>query len=533
MGGSIAGVRLSRLDQLRTWLSLWHVGLCVVGSVRHTHTHSALLCAVIWGGCRVACRYVSYHPLLLLCRLVYCQAHHNYYMYHGGTTWGRNTGGPQDTTSYDYDAPIDEYGYPHNPKYSHTATLHTTLNQYASYLLSQPRAKAQPLGPNQEAHVYGTVGTGGLIGVSNIDVVEATVSWQGRQWVLPAWSVTLLDAKSLDVLYQTSRINSTTTTITTAHSMQTMGVLSSAVISGVAHDAAVQLPKARATADVASLQHFPEPIGYSLPNTITTVRPREQFNLTLDRTDYLWYVTELNLTAADLGPDATYVNLTLSGVNEFVYVYFNSQPVLLAFDVNVDRRTYRIPAAVLALGRNVLQLLVVTMGMQNCCGGLEGFTRGLEGSVAINGRDVTANGWWQQPYLAGEQSDSIDWQAGPGPAFRPLTWYQFTIPSPTPASSPLPSWQLDMAAMGKGFIWFNGHPLGRYWDIRATYSRCEPCDYRGSYGPDKCRYDCEEASLRLYHVPRQWLSPVGQDNVLVVLEERGGDPAGVALLQRN
>ena len=465
------------------------------------------------------------------------QAHHNYYMYHGGTTWGRNTGGPQDTTSYDYDAPLDEYGYPHNPKYIHTAVLHNIFNKYASYLLGQPRAQPQKLGPNQEAHVYGTVGTAGLIGVSNIDLVDATVTWQGQQWMLPAWSVTLLDAGSLAVLYQTSainessRLNSTATTATTApHAMQPMGVLSSAIVSAVTHDA-VSVPKARATISIDSLQHFAEPIGISLPNNVvTTPTPREQFNLTFDRTDYLWYVTSVDLSASDLS--AVYINLTLSNVNEFVYVYFNSQPTLLAYDTNVDRRTYHIPTAVLKAGLNVLQLLVVTMGMQNCCGGLEGFTRGLEGSVAINGRDLTSGKWQQQPYLAGENS-TVEWQSGQGKLFRPLSWYQFTIESPQPAQSPMPSWQLDMTAMGKGFVWFNGHPLGRYWDIRATQSRCEPCDYRGSYGPDKCRYDCEEPSLRLYHVPRQWLAPAGDDNTLLVLEERGGDPAGIALLQRN
>ena len=427
------------------------------------------------------------------------------------------------------------YGYPHNPKYSHTAQLHNIFNQYATYLLGQPRAKAQSLGRNQEAHVYGTVGTAGLVGLSNIDVVDASVTWQGQQWLLPAWSVTLVDAASSTVLYQTSRINSTATTGAT-HSMQTMGLLSSAIVSSIAHES-VAAPKARATADIASLQHFAEPIGLSLPNVVTTATPQEQFNLTHDRTDYLWYVTTINLTAADLTTATTtgatvYLNLTLTTVNEFVYIFFNSQPTLLAFDVNVDQRTYRIPVAGLVVGMNVLQLLVVTMGMQNCCGGLEGFTRGLEGHVSVNGRDLTHGQWQQQPYLAGENS-TVSWQSGPGTLFRPLTWYQFTIPSPTPAPSPLPSWQLDMSAMGKGFIWLNGHPLGRYWDIRATQSRCEPCDYRGSYGPDKCRYDCEEASLRLYHVPRQWLAPVGQDNTLVVLEERGGDPAGVALLQRN
>jgi hypothetical protein len=30
--------------------------------------------------------------------------------YHGGTNFGRTAGGPFITTSYDYDAPIDEYG---------------------------------------------------------------------------------------------------------------------------------------------------------------------------------------------------------------------------------------------------------------------------------------------------------------------------------------------------------------------------------------------------------------------------------------
>lgn len=32
--------------------------------------------------------------------------------YHGGTNFGRTAGGPFIATSYDYDAPIDEYGEP-------------------------------------------------------------------------------------------------------------------------------------------------------------------------------------------------------------------------------------------------------------------------------------------------------------------------------------------------------------------------------------------------------------------------------------
>lgn len=33
-----------------------------------------------------------------------------FYQYHGGTNFGRTAGGPFIATSYDYDAPLDEYG---------------------------------------------------------------------------------------------------------------------------------------------------------------------------------------------------------------------------------------------------------------------------------------------------------------------------------------------------------------------------------------------------------------------------------------
>ncbi|KAI3842230.1 hypothetical protein MKW98_026020 [Papaver atlanticum] len=34
----------------------------------------------------------------------------NYYIFHGGANFGRTAGGPFIATSYDYDAPVDEYG---------------------------------------------------------------------------------------------------------------------------------------------------------------------------------------------------------------------------------------------------------------------------------------------------------------------------------------------------------------------------------------------------------------------------------------
>ncbi|KAL7163392.1 hypothetical protein ACSBR2_039485 [Camellia fascicularis] len=79
----------------------------------------------------------------------------NYYMYHGGTNFGRTTGGPFIATSYDYDAPIDEYGLLRQPKWGHLKDVHKAIE------LCEPAMVATgptitSLGPNLEAGVYKT-----------------------------------------------------------------------------------------------------------------------------------------------------------------------------------------------------------------------------------------------------------------------------------------------------------------------------------------------------------------------------------------
>jgi hypothetical protein len=58
-----------------------------------------------------------------------------YYMWFGGTTFGRWVGGPFIITSYDYDVALDEFGFPHREKYNHLAMLHRTLDSYKDALL--------------------------------------------------------------------------------------------------------------------------------------------------------------------------------------------------------------------------------------------------------------------------------------------------------------------------------------------------------------------------------------------------------------
>ncbi|EEF46237.1 beta-galactosidase, putative [Ricinus communis] len=48
-------------------------------------------------------------------------------MYHGGTNFRRMSGGPMIVTSYDYDAPLDEYGNLNQPKWGHLRDLHVRI----------------------------------------------------------------------------------------------------------------------------------------------------------------------------------------------------------------------------------------------------------------------------------------------------------------------------------------------------------------------------------------------------------------------
>ncbi|KAK3038358.1 hypothetical protein RJ639_031454 [Escallonia herrerae] len=162
----------------------------------------------------------------------------NYYMYFGGTNFGRTSGGPNYITSYDYDAPLDEYGLIRQPKWGHLKDLHDAIKLCEPALVAVDSAQYLKLGPMQEvcatldfssivwmifwftynhqvvgllwmmssAHIYsGNAHNEGqrltLTGhasrcsafLANIDEHEpATVQFLGHNYTLPPWSVSIL-----------------------------------------------------------------------------------------------------------------------------------------------------------------------------------------------------------------------------------------------------------------------------------------------------------------------------------------------------
>ncbi|KAG0493896.1 hypothetical protein HPP92_004890 [Vanilla planifolia] len=148
-------------------------------------------------------------------------------------------------------------------------------------------------------------------------------------------------------------------------------------------------------------------------------------------------------------------------------------------------------------------------------------------------RDLSHQQWTYQVGMKGEHlslhsldgSSSVEW----GDVFphQPLTWFKTFFNAPD-GNEPL---ALDMSSMGKGQIWINGESIGRYWPAYKASGSCGPCDYRGTYDENKCRSNCGDSSQRWYHVPRSWLKQTG--NLLVVFEEWGGDPTKISMVKKT
>ncbi|XP_057811803.1 beta-galactosidase 5-like [Salvia miltiorrhiza] len=109
---------------------------------------------------------------------------------------------------------------------------------------------------------------------------------------------------------------------------------------------------------------------------------------------------------------------------------------------------------------------------------------------------------------------------------QPLRWYKAYCEAPN-GDGPL---ALDMGSMGKGQVWINGQSIGRYWTAVANGS-CGVCHYTGPYRSPKCQADCGQPTQRWYHVPRSWLQP--KQNLVVLVEELGGDPSRISLVKRT
>ncbi|XXG71673.1 hypothetical protein AAC387_Pa07g0942 [Persea americana] len=445
----------------------------------------------------------------------------NYYMYFGGTNFGRTAGGPLVTTSYDYDAPIDEYGFIRQPKWGHLRDLHNAIKQCQEYLVDSDPTY-MPLGVHLEAHIYHKNYGGCAAFLANIDhTSDANVTFNGSSYYLPAWSVSILpDCKN--VIFNTAKVVSQKNLGEFPHQHTT---------------------SAREHLISSSLSWFwyKEQVGIWSNNSFTASGLLEQINTTKDTSDYLWYTISIDVTEKLL-PNNGKALLLLGSLGHAAMVFVNKKFIGFGYGNHEDASFTLTQKITLNQGNNTFDFLSMIVGLQNYGPWFDIAGAGIF-SVVLSGladakEDLSTSEWTYQVGTEGEYlgldrtslANSSLWTSGNSvPLNQSLIWYKTTFTAPE-GNGPL---ALNLCSMGKGQAWVNGIGIGRYWSsyLSPTTGCSEHCDYRGPYDASKCLKNCGQPAQTLYHIPRSWVHP--GENLLVLHEELGGDPSRIAILTKT
>ncbi|XP_020873311.1 beta-galactosidase 12 isoform X4 [Arabidopsis lyrata subsp. lyrata] len=333
----------------------------------------------------------------------------NYYMYHGGTNFDR-TAGEFIATSYDYDAPLDEYGLPREPKYSHLKRLHKVIKLCEPALVSADPTVTS-LGDKQEAQVFKSQSSCAAF-LSNYNTSSAArVSFGGSTYDLPPWSVSILpDCKT--EYYNTAKVQVRTSSI---------------------HMKMVP------TNTLFSWGSYNEEIPSANDNgTFSQDGLVEQISITRDKTDYFWYLTDITIS-----PDEKFLTgedplLNIGSAGHALHVFVNGQLAGTAYGSLEKPKLTFSQKIKLHAGVNKLALLSIAAGLPNVGVHYETWNTGVLGPVTLKG--VNSGTWdmsqWKWSYKIGTKgealsihtvtgSSTVEWKQGSLVATKqPLTWYK-------------------------------------------------------------------------------------------------------------
>ncbi|XP_056164391.1 beta-galactosidase 16-like [Syzygium oleosum] len=399
----------------------------------------------------------------------------NYYMYHGGTNFGR-TASAFVTTSYYDQAPLDEYGLMRQPQWGHLTQLHGAIKLCSKALLYGTPVNIS-LGGLQQAIVFrGSQGICAAFLINN-DAGSTRILFQNIPFGLPPKSISILpDCKT--AVFNTAE----TSTKVSTRTMTINQKLDSS-------DKWQEYKEAVVSFDMTSFR----------ANTLL-----DHMNVTKDASDYLWYTFRVQQNS----PNAK-AELDVFSHGHALHVFVNGVYGGSAHGSH-DNSTFSLQQSVFFnKGINYISLLSVTVGFPNSGAHLERRIAGPR-RFKINGVDFTNYAWGYQVGLSGENkgiytdfgSSKVQWNKN-GSSISRLIWYKTAFDAPV-GNDPV---ALNLSSMGKGEVYVNGQIIGRYWVSFRTASGVP--------------------SQTWYHIPRSFLKPKG--NLLVILEEESGNPLGITI----
>ena len=331
---------------------------------------------------------------------------------------------------------------------------------------------------------------------------ESTVQWKGRTFRLPEYSVLIVNSTTGAVLFMSRN---------TSAAPRTTRLFTNATQAPLAWDCWSELDQLRPNVH---------------PNAVWAPSPREQLNLTKDRTEYLFYFAHVPAQA-----HGTTVMLTIGGrISNAYSIFVNGGLVGTTYDAthSYGSKAYSIDLDAAAFGGQTedqstwsLAILSTSIGMHSHVTSRALDFKGITGSVALGGTDITrpAGGWSHVVGLRGELlgarlgNTSLGWSAAAcgADASPPLTWRKATFElDAAPIANRSVSVMLDVSGMSRGHFYLNGHDLGKFWTVGSKRK-----------GPTQ----------RYYQLPSSLLQSSPATNLVVLADEMGAqDPSGVRVV---
>ncbi|KAF6984828.1 hypothetical protein CFC21_002778 [Triticum aestivum] len=409
----------------------------------------------------------------------------SYYMYHGGTNFGRFASSYVTTSYYD-GAPLDEYGLIWRPTWGHLKELHAAVNLSSEPLLFGTYSSFS-LGQEQEAHIFETE-LKCVAFLVNFDKHQSpTVVFRNMSFQLAPKSISIL-SECRTVVFETAKV-------TAQYGSRTAKAVES-------------------TNDIHRWKAFKEPIPEDISKAAYTGNQLfEHLSMTKDETDYLWYIVSYEYRPSD---DGQLVLLNVESRAHVLHAFVNTEyvgsvhgshdgPGNIILNTNISLKE----------GQNTISLLSVMVGSPDSGAHMERRSFGIRKVSIQQGQQplylLNNELWGYQVGLYGEgkriytqeEASSVEWTEINNLTYHPLTWYKTTFAAPVGNDVVA----LNLTSMGKGEVWVNGESIGRYW-----------VSFKAPSG---------QPSQSLYHIPQHFLKPI--DNLLVLVEEIGGNPLEITL----